>query len=88
VRSLLPDKALRLPIASLGFMGQRRQTSLPPRGRPLLSDRPSIRERIAEFRFILIVSRAIRKLFGIEVGFQDAAIRPVIYNHLLRNWSF
>ena len=32
VRSLRPDKALQLPSASLGFMGQSRPTSLPSLG--------------------------------------------------------
>jgi hypothetical protein len=33
VRSMRPDKALQLPIAGRGFMGQRRPTSLPSPGR-------------------------------------------------------
>jgi len=45
-----PDKALQLPSASLGFMGQRRPTSLPSQGSSCRLIAYSNRERIAEFR--------------------------------------
>jgi hypothetical protein len=50
VRSLRPDKALQLPSAGLGFMGQRRPTSLPSQGGSCRLIAHSNRERIAEFR--------------------------------------
>jgi len=50
VRSLRPDKALQLPSAGRGFMGQRHPTSLPSQGGTCRLIAHSNRERIAEFR--------------------------------------
>ena len=51
MRSLRPDKALQLPSAGRGFMGQRRPTSLPSQGGACRLIAHSNRERIEEFRY-------------------------------------
>ena len=63
MHSLRPDKALHLPSAGGGFVGQRRLTSLPSPGGSCRLIARSIRERIAE-SIILMVSRSNMKLSG------------------------